>query len=90
MARPIYYIGGDGMVYTASYGETWDSVSYKAYGDEMAAFPEVLRANPGLEDIVTFKGGEKIIIPEKLVIENKIISSPFQTGATIQIINSPW
>lgn len=77
------------MIYTASFGETWDCIAYKAWGDEMM-FPQILEANRGMEHILVFNGGEKVKIPENIVLENKVISSPFQEGAAIEIIQAPW
>ena len=77
------------MQYTAAFGDTWDTIAFKAYGDEML-FPEIVEANRGIETIVIFSGGEHVEIPEKLVVENSIVSSPFQDGATVSIITAPW
>lgn len=77
------------MQYTAAFGDTWDTISFKAYGDEML-FPEIIAANRGLETIILFLGGESVEIPERIVVENSVVSSPFQAGATVSIITAPW
>jgi phage tail protein X len=77
------------MIYTASLGDTWDSIAYKAFQDEFA-FPSILELNRGLADVVEFEGGEKVIIPDTLVIDSTIITSPWQTGAPVRIITTPW
>ena len=77
------------MQYTATFGDTWDTIAFKAYGDEML-FPEIIAANRGMESILVFTGGESVEIPERLVVENSVIASPFQSGATVSIITAPW
>ena len=77
------------MQYTAKFGDTWDTIAFKAYGDEML-FPEIIEANRGMGRILTFSGGEVVDIPERVIVENSIIASPFQDGATISIITAPW
>ena len=77
------------MQYTAAFGDTWDTIAFKAYGDEML-FPEIIAATRGLETIISFSGGEAVEIPERIVVENSVVSSPFQAGATVSIITAPW
>lgn len=77
------------MIYTCSQGDTWDSVAFKAYGDEFL-FPQIMEENRDYADVVTFEGGEKIDIPDRLVVENSIIATPWETGAKIGIIKAPW
>lgn len=77
------------MRYVCSQGDTWDSIAYKAYGDEMI-FPQIMEANRGMADVVMFDGGEIVDIPDRIIIENTIISRPWETGGTIRIITAPW
>lgn len=48
---------------TAVQGQTWDMISYIAYGNEFYA-KELMLANPSCHGIVVFEGGEKLNIPE--------------------------
>lgn len=77
------------MIYTCSQGDTWDSIAYKAYGDEFL-FPQIMESNRQYADYVLFDGGEKINIPDRVYVENTLISTPWQTGNTIKIIKPPW
>lgn len=77
------------MVYIAVKGDTWDSISYKAFNDEFQ-FPIILENNRNMSDVVVFEGGESVIIPDQIVEEDTIISSPWQTGTKIAIITPAW
>lgn len=77
------------MIYTCSQGDTWDSVAFKVYNNEFL-FPQIMDANRPFADMVMFEGGEKITIPDKVYIENNLVSTPWQTGNTIKIIEAPW
>lgn len=77
------------MKYVAVQGDTWDSIAYKAFGDEFM-FPQIMDANRDYYDVVIFEGGESIDIPDKIVTENKLVASPFEKGESIRIISSPW
>lgn len=48
---------------TAKQGQTWDMISFEAYGSEYYVW-ELMLANPELHGIVVFEGGERIVIPE--------------------------
>lgn len=51
-----------GYIYTASAGETFDSVALTIYGDEKYA-AELLCANVSLSEKLIFTGGEIILLP---------------------------
>ena len=77
------------MKYICSQGDTYDSIAYKAYSDEFL-FPQIMEANRNHADVLMFDGGEVIEIPDRVVIENTLVSTPWQTGATIRVIDAPW
>ena len=52
-------------MYTATDGESWDSIAYKLYKDEFKS-TDIIAENPRLSDIIIFKGGEKIKLPESV------------------------
>ena len=77
------------MIYIAANGDTWDAIAFKAYGDEFQ-FPQIMEANRDKSDVVIFSGGESVTIPDRVVVEDTIISSPWQTGSKIRIISPAW
>lgn len=77
------------MIYTAARGDTWDSIAYKAFGDEFF-MPQIMEANRKYSGVVIFDGGERVTIPDQVYIESAIISTPWQTGAKIAVITAPW
>lgn len=77
------------MKYTCAQGDTWDSIAFKAYGDEFL-FTQIMDANRYFSDYVMFNGGEVVEIPDQVVIENTLFSTPWQTGANIRVIEAPW
>lgn len=50
------------LIHTCSPGESWGWISLKFYADENL-FPQLLKANPTLANIIFFEGGEKIQVP---------------------------
>lgn len=67
-------IRDDGLRYTASDGETWDSVALDLYGDEKYT-NQLLNANPTLVlkmDGATFQGGEILNVPVLEVTETEL------------------
>lgn len=48
---------------TAKQGQTWDMISYIAYGNEFYV-KELMLANPQYHDVVIFEGGEILEIPD--------------------------
>lgn len=77
------------MKFTCAQGQTWDSICYQAFKNEML-FPEIIEANPQYSDVVIFDGGEVIDLPENIVIDNMFITKPFETGGIIRVIQAPW
>lgn len=77
------------MKYTAAKGDTWDSISYKVYGDEFQ-FPFIMEANRNHSDVVVFDGGESVVIPDRVVVENAVIATPWSDGSVIRIIKPAW
>lgn len=77
------------MIYTCSQGDTFDSIAFKAYSDEFL-FTQIMEANRQFADVVIFDGGERVTIPDMVLIDNTIVSTPWQTGNTIRIIDAPW
>ena len=58
-------------IYSTIQGDTWDTISYRAYNDE-AYVAELVAANPDLADTVIFSGGVMVVIP--------IIAAPADTS----------
>jgi hypothetical protein len=77
------------MKYTASSGDSWDSISWKSFDDEWV-FPQLMENNRKFSDVLIFEGGESVEIPDQVYVENAIISSPWQTGTKIAVITTPW
>lgn len=48
--------------YTAAAGDTFDAIALAAYNEEKMA-SVLIQANPKLNDVLIFEGGEKISIP---------------------------
>lgn len=48
--------------YKAQDGDTFDSIALAAYNEERMA-TTIIRANPDLSDVLTFEGGELVLIP---------------------------
>lgn len=48
--------------YTAKQGDTWDMISYYAYGSEYY-IAELILANPQYGNLIIFDGGEMLTIP---------------------------
>ena len=57
MSTPSEY-----LLYTASAGDTWDSIAFAMYTEEREA-STLIEANPGMAHVVTFEGGETVIVP---------------------------
>ena len=77
------------MIYTASNGDTLDSVSYKIFGDEFI-YPDIMQSNRGYADIVMFEGGERLVIPDNIIIDNVVIQPLSKTTTRINVIQPPW
>lgn len=72
-----------GLIYRASNGETFDSVSLQVYGDEKYT-GELMSANPLLVDKAVFMGGEEIKIPVVTV------SVTDENGNAYGTASAPW
>jgi hypothetical protein len=77
------------MKYTCAQGETWDSIAYQAFKDEMM-FPTIMDANRKYNDVVIFDGGEVIEIPDSVITDSIFVTTPFQSGGSIRVILPPW
>lgn len=73
----------------ATQDDCWDTIAYKTYNDEFY-FEQIMQANWRLSDVVMFAGGERVIIPDEIEVDNRLIASPWQTGTQVTIIKSPW
>lgn len=58
-----------GFRWIAAAGESFDSVAMNVYGYERYA-AEILNMNPNYSSLMTFAGGEVLILPSIAVIEN--------------------
>lgn len=76
-------------VYTASQGDTWDSISYKITGDEFQ-FIKFVESNYDLREIVVFEGGEVVTIPDDVQNYEIVIESPWTQNNNIRVISAPW
>lgn len=70
-----------GYTYRCSAGETFDSVALAIYGDEKYA-ADLLSANAGKADKLTFSGGEVLEVPTVEIFTDRT------TGQ--QIGRAPW
>ena len=77
------------MIITAVQDDTFDTIAYKAYQDEFY-FEQVMRANWRLTDTVMFEGGEKVIVPDRIIVDSNIVASPWQKGSVVSVIKAPW
>lgn len=73
----------------ASQDLCWDSIALNTYQDEFY-YEKLIESNWRLSDVVMFDGGESVIIPDYIEVDNAIIASPWQSGSTISIIKAPW
>lgn len=48
----------------AKAGQTWPSIAFDLWEDEMI-FPSLIDANPELAEVIVFEGGEPIFVPEQ-------------------------
>lgn len=64
--------------YIAAMGDTWDSIAYKAYGDEFMC-DDICKANMRtLEGVIMFEGGEEVIIPDVVSSQVNVIKAPWE------------
>lgn len=77
------------MKYTASLGDTWDTVAYKVCGDEFEC-DALRRANRPYSDVLVFDGGESLIIPSDIGQMQAIEASSVVSSASVRVIAAEW
>ena len=77
------------MKYTASFGDTWDSVAYKVCGDEFEC-DALRRANRPYSDVLVFDGGESLIIPSDIGEILATEASSVVSSASVRVIAAEW
>ena len=64
-------------VYKAKTGDMWDAIAYKIYGNEKRA-TDIIAVNPRLTDVIMFKGGETIFLPDNVVSADNSTLAPWR------------
>ena len=77
------------MKYTASFGDTWDTVAYKVCGDEFEC-DALRRANREHSDVLVFDGGESLIIPSNIGDSLTSAASSVVSSASVRVIAAEW
>ena len=77
------------MKYTASFGDTWDTVAYKVCGDEFEC-DALRRANRPYSDVLVFDGGESLIIPSDIGDILTSAASSVVSSASVRVIAAEW
>lgn len=77
------------MKYTASFGDTWDTVAYKVCGDEFEC-DALRRANRPYSDVWVFDGGESLIIPSDIGEMQTTEASSVVSSASVRVIAAEW
>lgn len=77
------------MKYTASLGDTWDTVAYKVCGDEFEC-DAMRRANRPYSDVLVFDGGELLIIPSDIGEIQTTEASSVVSSASVRVIAAEW
>ena len=77
------------MKYTASLGDTWDTVAYKVCGDEFEC-DAMRRANRPYSDVLVFDGGELLIIPSDIGEMKTTEASSVVSSASVRVIAAEW
>ena len=77
------------MKYTASLGDTWDTVAYKVCGDEFEC-DTIRKANRDFSDVLVFDGGESLIIPSDVGDRLAIEASSVVSSASVRVIAAEW
>ncbi len=77
------------MKYTASFGDTWDTVAYKVCSDEFEC-DALRRANRPYSDVLVFDGGELIIIPSDIGDSLTTEASSVVSSASVRVIAAEW
>ena len=77
------------MKYTASFGDTWDTIAYKVCGDEFEC-DAMRRANRPYSDVLIFDGGELLIIPSDIGDSLTSAASSVVSSASVRVIAAEW
>ena len=77
------------MKYTASFGDTWDTIAYKVCGDEFES-DALRRANRPYSDVLVFDGGESLIIPSDIGDSLTTEASSVVSSASVRVIAAEW
>ena len=77
------------MKYTASFGDTWDTVAYKVCGDEFEC-DALRRANRPYSYALVFNGGESLIIPSDIANASTTEASSVISSSSIRVIAAEW
>ena len=77
------------MKYTASFGDTWDTVAYKVCGDEFEC-DALRRANRPYSGVLVFDGGESLIIPSDIGEMQTTEASSVVSSASVRVIAAEW
>ena len=77
------------MKYTASLGDTWDTVAYKVCGDEFEC-DALRRSNREHSDVLVFDGGELLIIPSDIGDSLTSAASSVISSASVRVIAAEW
>lgn len=77
------------MKYTASLGDTWDTVAYKVSGDEFAC-DALRKANRPYSHVLVFHGGESLIIPSDIANATTTEASSVVSSASVRVIAAEW
>lgn len=77
------------MKYTATFGDTWDTVAYKVCGDEFEC-DAMRRANRPYSDVLVFDGGELLIIPSDIGDSLTTEASSVVSSASVRVIAAEW
>ena len=77
------------MKYTASLGDTWDTVAYKVSGDEFAC-DALRKANRPYSHVLVFNGGESLITPSDIANATTTEASSVVSSASVRVIAAEW
>ena len=77
------------MKYTASFGDTWDTIAYKVCGDEFEC-DALRRANRPYSDVLVLDGGESLIIPADIGDSLTTEASSVVSSASVRVIAAEW
>lgn len=77
------------MKYTASFGDTWDTIAYKVCGDEFEC-DALRRANRPYSDVLVFDGGESLVIPSDIGDSLTTEASSVVSSASVRVIAAEW